>query len=511
MDRRTFVKLMTVGGVAAVAAACRPSEAQTTPALQSTAGDAVTPTVTDVPFAPPVNRSREAHVINRLTFGPTPGLVNAVNQMGAEAYIEAQLAPGSIPDTAIEELLAPFDFLNADVDDLVEAYDRSELVSTFIWTTLLRAVYSRRQLYEILVHFWSDHFSIFIADPTLSYHKPVDDREVIRAHALGSFREMLGASARSSAMLLYLDNAFSFKTRPNENYARELLELHTLGVDGAYTEQDVKEIARCFTGWTLNRVYNTRGRRAGSRFVFEPEMHDDGSKIVLGEVIPAGGGMADGEMVLDIVANHPDTARYISQKLIRRFVADAPPGGLVEQCAQVFQETGGAIRPMLRTIFSSEKFWNAPPKYRRPFEYVVAMLRLLNYTVPPQSISVPWLSRALQAMGHTPFMHPSPDGYPDTMDEWIGNQLARWNVAVAALDEDSIGFGEGINNALKENDIPQEPEAVMTFFANIALGRPMTAEESDLLLGYISDTGSGQTALLEGLALLISSPGFQYR
>ncbi|HXI61312.1 MAG TPA: DUF1800 domain-containing protein, partial [Pyrinomonadaceae bacterium] len=247
---------------------------------------------------------------------------------------------------------------------------------------LLRAVYSDQQLYELMVDFWENHFSIFANKDDDRYLLTGYDRETIRPFAMGRFRDLLGATAHSPAMLFYLDNWRSSVPRPypakgdkpagvdggfNENYARELMELHTLGVDGGYTQKDVQEIARCFSGWTIQKP-NEQGL-----FLYRPGLHDDGEKIVLGHKILPGGGIADGERVLDILATHPSTARFIATKLARRFISDDPPQSVIDRAAAVFLKTDGSIRETLRAIITSPEFFATTAyrtKVRSPFEYV---------------------------------------------------------------------------------------------------------------------------------------------
>jgi uncharacterized protein (DUF1800 family) len=306
---------------------------------------------------------------------------------------------------------------------------------------LLRAVYSERQLYEQMVDFWENHFSIFANKDDDRYLLTGFDREAIRPFAMGRLRDLLGATAHSPAMLYYLDNWRSSVPRPysatkdkaagidgglNENYARELMELHTMGVDGGYTQKDVEEVARCFTGWTIQKP-NEEGL-----FVYRPGLHDKGEKIVLGHKILAGGGMADGERVLDILATHPATAHFVAMKLARRFISDDPPQSVIDRAAEVFLKTDGSIRETLRAIITSPEFFSPAAyraKIRSPFEYVVAAMRALNADTNVDPAVPDWTKR----MGQPVFGRITPDGYPDRSEQWLsaGTMLARLNFASA--------------------------------------------------------------------------------
>ena len=306
---------------------------------------------------------------------------------------------------------------------------------------LLRAVYSERQLFEMMVDFWENHFNIFANKDDDRYLLTGYDRETIRPFAMGRFRDLLGATAHSPAMLFYLDNWRSSVPRPygatkdkpagvdggiNENYARELMELHTLGVDGGYTQKDVQEVARCFTGWTIQKP-NEQGL-----FLYRPGLHDDGEKIVLGHKILSGGGPADGERVLDILATHPATARFIATKLARRFISDEPPPAVIVRAAAVFLKTDGSIRETLRAIVTSPEFFSTTTyraKMRSPFEYVAAALRALGAETDGDR---PVLD-AIGRMGQPVFGRITPDGYADRADQWLssGAMIQRFNFAGA--------------------------------------------------------------------------------
>jgi uncharacterized protein (DUF1800 family) len=306
---------------------------------------------------------------------------------------------------------------------------------------LLRAVYSERQLYELVVGFWENHFSIYAYKDDDRYLMTSFDRDTIRPFAMGRFRDLLGATAHSPAMLYYLDNWRSSVARPypatknkpagvdgglNENYARELMELHTMGVDGGYTQKDVQEVARCFSGWTIQKP-NEEGL-----FLYRPGLHDKGDKIVLGHKILAGGGLDDGERVLDILATHPATARFVATKLARRFLSDDPPPTVIDRAAAVFLKTDGSIRETLRAIITAPEFFSPlayRAKIRSPFEYVAAAIRALNAETDADPAVPNWT----RGMGQQVFGRVTPDGYPDRSEQWLtaGALLARFNFASA--------------------------------------------------------------------------------
>ena len=306
---------------------------------------------------------------------------------------------------------------------------------------ILRAVYSSRQLEEVLTDFWFNHFNVFLDKGADHYLTTEYEREAIRPHVLGKFRDLLEATAKSPAMLFYLDNWESVGAATpaamvgrgpnaqrrglNENYGRELLELHTLGVDGGYTQKDVTEVARCFTGWTIDRP------QQGGSFRFAERQHDLGPKVVLGVTIPPAGGQKDGEKVLDIVSHHASTARFISRKLAQRFVADDPPATLVDRMAQTFQKTDGDLRAVMQTMFESKEFWSEAAyrsKIKSPLEVVVSAVRASNGNVDfAQS-----LVNQIAQLGEPLYRKVEPTGYSNTSREWMNTAglMARMNFAV---------------------------------------------------------------------------------
>jgi uncharacterized protein (DUF1800 family) len=328
--------------------------------------------------------------------------------------------------------------------DGMELHDFPEdvMVRQFNQAILLRAAYSENQLFERMVDFWSNHFNIYARKGLASYRKARDERDVVRAHALGKFPDMLRASARSPAMLAYLDNQFSGKEAPNENYGRELLELHTLGVNSGYTQKDVREVARCFTGWSIER----RFLRAKGTFLFDEERHDDGEKVVLGHRIPAGGGIRDGERVLDILASDPRTASFIAGKMCRYFVGheDAP---MRPKLSRTYTKTGGEIKTMVRELLLSEDCLEGAGVAKRPIDYVVSALRAVN----AESDCGEGLQEHLRGMGQSVYEWPMPDGYPDGAEPWTGSLLGRWNFALALTSGEVAGTDVALDELQKKS------------------------------------------------------------
>ena len=418
---------------------------------------------------------------------------------------------------------------------------------------ILRATYSERQLQEVLVDFWTNHFNVFSGKGADRWLLVSYDRDTIRPHTTGKFYDLLAATAQSPAMLFYLDNFQSVsptsqvasgdrraqgrsvlgqlmgmgrggrrgkspnirqqpdgnlpppagnpaRTRRgiNENYARELMELHTLGVDGGYTQKDVQEVARCFTGWTIfaprgggaaGAMLNNRRaemlRENAGRFFFNERAHDDGEKIVLGHKIPAGGGMKDGLIVLDILARHPATARFIAMKLTRYFVADVPPPALVDRVAAAFTRSDGDIREMLRAIFFSPEF-NSPEAYRakvkRPFELAISALRTLG----AETTGGPQLHQWIARMGEPLYGFQTPNGYSDTAESWVntGGLLERLNFGLALASNRIPGTRVDLKRFAGESASDQtiDKTQVMDRFLNVIVAGNVSPKTRETLL-----------------------------
>lgn len=508
------------------------------------------------------------HVLNRLGYGPRPGDFEKVKAIGIRKYIEQQLSPETIDDSVAEqkvenlevfklstaELFAKYpnpgallQMLNGgqrqqpaaraqstaatdpnneqkkaedeqrrrrqQIQELYQKYDlkpAQQILPQIVTNRFVRAVYSERQLQEVMVDFWQNHFNVFSGKGAVRWYIPSYERDVLRKYALGNFRDLLIATAQHPAMLFYLDNFESvsanagnnegnnrlrqllvngrltpqmreqIKARQgitdaeldrrleqlrrggqqrrglNENYARELMELHTLGVDGGYTQKDIVEVARAFTGWTIadprgyrraaaamirgdeNRRLERLQRQAGipddiesGQFYFNPRWHDNGPKYVLGQKIDEGG-IKDGLKVIDILVRHPSTAKFISRKLCEKFVSDNPSEALVGRVAEAFSKSGGDIRATLRALFNDPEFF-APANYRAkiktPFELAVSAVRALG----GDTTGGPAILALLNKLGEVPYGYQAPTGYPDKAEDWVntGALLERLNYAIA--------------------------------------------------------------------------------
>jgi len=540
------------------------------------------------------------HALNRLAFGPRPGDVAAVRAQGVDRWIDRQLHPERLGDTTLTGFLAAYETLGktsaalyADYPPAAQALAQlqrrngvitaedsarireqsrrsSILLGELTSSRVARAVLTERQLDEVMVDFWENHFNVFSGKDRTRYYLTAFDTKVIRPHALGHFRDLLGAVAKSEAMLYYLDNwqsvadsgrpvlqttrtqnrspnpraaarrATAAPPRPasvlptaqrrrglNENYARELMELHTLGVDGGYTQQDVIEVARALTGWTLDR-----GAQGGS-FVFRPLVHDAGAKTILGQHFPAGRGIEEGEAVLDLLARHPKTATFIATKLARRFVSDSPPPALVTRAAATFRATNGDIREVVRTIVTSPEFFSADAyraKVKSPFELVVSTLRAMNATPD----STPRSAQLISRLGQPIFGHQAPNGYPETGDAWMntgailnrinfglavasgrvpGVKLAAWPTSkeLAALPREQQV--DGVIRELFGGAVSADTRQVLLTGTNPFLAK--RGSESDTSFAMNGNTGTKRQAAAAGFAqivgLALGAPEFQRR
>ncbi|MBI3925613.1 MAG: DUF1800 domain-containing protein [Armatimonadetes bacterium] len=498
-------------------------------------------------------REAAAHLLGRFTYGPRPGEVERVAEMGLERWLDTQLS-GRLPDPRVQELLGAMPALALSNDQILKTYPRPgevlrmaveagivergevkenrelrrkvldyarskgyrpmrELLGALLGQKLVRAVHSENQLQEVLTDFWYNHFYVSLADNQCRPFVLPYERDAIRPNALGGFRALLGATAKHRAMLLYLDNALSSaderaqtlgdrrareaiqrRKQPgiNENYARELLELHTLGVDGGYTQQDVVEVARAFTGWTVvperaafrRRLAQAENRGMGvirqADFLFLPFIHDAGSKRILGAEFPAGGGMEEGERVLDMLSRHPSTARRIAYKFAVRFHSDQPPESLVKRLADTFTRSRGDTREMVRALARSPEFWSPQAraaKIKSPLELTASAVRVLDGDIRPTRELYDWLSK----MGQPLYAYQAPTGFPDRADAWInsGTLLNRMNFALSL----AAGQVDGIRvhpERLKTSGNPS-PQVLLREYARAVLpGRELDETLKDL-------------------------------
>jgi uncharacterized protein (DUF1800 family) len=466
--------------------------------------------------SPPARAQQAAdpllHLLNRITWGVRPEDLTWATVIGYEAYLEEQLHPERLDDSAMDALLTELPILMMDRQTATALPNSSYRAYLSITRGLiLRAVHSQHQLKERIVEFWADHFNMpdeELGPELVTYH-----REVLRRHALGNFRDLLFKTAQSPAMLYYLDNYLNVAEHPNENYARELLELHTLGVDGGYTEQDVKEVARAFTGWTVNDA-------TGDGFYFDPDVHDTAEKTVLGHTLPAERGIEDGLHVLSIVANHPATPRFLCYKLCVRFVSDNPPPALVDSAAAVWVENDGEIVPVLRHIFLSDEFRQfAWQKLRRPLEFFVAALRATRTEIDDFYT----LEGFVQELGQVPYGWHPPDGYPDVAAAWTTSSglLARWNTAFAltfsAFSDPDAGMSVPLLDLIGQ---PATAGDLVDVAAQRVFAAPLPDDQRALYVAFVSDDAGTDTPVTPHLiarkvgmlfGLMLASHDFQWR
>ena len=530
-------------------------------------------------FTPAADRARQA--VNRLTFGARSGDLGAVEHMGVDKWIERQLHPERIPDPEMDAVLGRLETQGKKAFELLADHPTPEelaprlrpraagdstmrplasdsalyrasvtsaraLTAEVVTSKVLRAAYSERQLLELMVDFWENHFSVSINKSPNRYSMLEYDRDVIRPRALGKFRDLLGAVAESPQMLYYLDQWQSTvdslhpnyaesriqarrasmavppmgdstlllpvnhrRTGINENYGRELMELHTLGVNGGYTQQDVIEVARCLTGWTID------GPQFGGAFHFRQESHDAGVKTVLGHHMPAGRGIDDGEEVLDLLARHPSTARFIAKKLVTRFVSDTPPPALVDRAADTFLRTDGDIREVMRTIVTSPEFFSQNAfraKVKTPFELVVSTLRALG--IPPDTTA-----RAvgmIAQLGQPIWQHLTPEGWPDRGEAWMnsGALLNRVNFEMAVANSRFPGANLAAWPPLRLIANAPAEEAVQRVVDELLESRASPATRDALMAALSAHAGDKTPApvrLAELIGTALGSPEFQRR
>lgn len=512
-----------------------------------------------LPPSPLSAQAKAAHLLDRLSFGPRPGQVDALARGGdaaLEAWLKAQLHPAPEPPLdawiakayptqgmSLAEIQAAFPRPTALAKaeglkpDDPEYKDKLKALVPFdkrpgrieeeqADQKLVRAIESRDQLQEVLADFWFNHFNVDQGKGLDRWFVPSYERDAIRPHVFGKFRDLLGAVAWHPAMLFYLDNWLSVKDgfEPprarlgakanaksaglNENYGRELMELHTLGVDGGYTQKDVTEVARCFTGWSIQRP------QEDAQAVFRPRAHDDGTKTVLGLAIRAGG-QEDGEQILDLLASSPTTARHLSYLLCRRFISDTPPPSAVDRVATAYLKTNGDLRAVYTALFTSPEFWSKASlgaKVKTPFEFVVSSVRALDGHVDDP---LP-LARTVARMGEPLYRCQPPTGYKDTSDAWVSTgalvERLRFGIALAKRQVPGVSWPDLPPNA------STDPATVIAAFAPRLVPSGLSSGTSVALIKAADATprtyADGEMRPVDQaqlLGFLLGSPEFQRR
>lgn len=484
------------------------------------------------PVAAQAERSDVVHLLQRATYGARPEDVTAALAAGREGWLERQLHPESIDDSALDARLASLDAVTLPLDALFRAYPTPRakreragasdslarrrlrdamraageasprrIGAELAAARLQRAVYSERQLEAVLTDFWFNRFNVYWGKGLDRWLVPDYEREAIRPHVFGRFEDLLSATARHPAMLFYLDNWRNSAPDFNENYARELLELHTLGVDGGYTQADVEAAARAFTGWSI------AFRGEVPEFQFRDRLHDAAEKRFLGHDLGAGRGLEDGADVLAILARHPATARHVARDLVEAFVADDPPPALVDRLAGVYLDTDGDLRAVTRALFTAPEFY-APAarnaKVKSPFELVASALRLTAADAAPRNGAAEYL----RAAGELPYGARDPIGYPETAAAWIdgGAMLERMNLALALAGGKTRGVRIDARALADGAD-----EAVVELAARLLPGGGAERVVEVVARELAGGTGSEPPAAERALGLILGSPEFQRR
>jgi uncharacterized protein (DUF1800 family) len=582
------------------------------------------------------------HALNRLAYGPRPGDVERIKQMGLAKWIDQQLNPGTIDDKAVEARLENYPTLRLSTAKLIDEYPQPKqaakkegltkeefkqqqaqerradmaaeraaqqanaeaandgesmkdipspmkqesgnaatpgaggyklsvdpnavpraiaddskrpqrVVQELAMAKVTRAIYSERQLQQVMDDFWFNHFNVYAQKGEVKWYLTSYERDVIQPHTLGKFKDLVEATAKSPAMLFYLDNFLSADPRAaqrlaaeramrqanrgrfgrwpqtmpmpqqqqkkkqerglNENYGRELMELHTLGVDGGYTQKDVTEVARCFTGWTIDKP------RQNPEFKFDERLHDPDTKIVLGKKIHAGG-MGDGKEVIELLTKHPSTAKFISTKLARRFVSDNPPQSLIAKMAQTFQSSDGDIGAVMKTMIYSPEFWSREAyraKIKTPYELVISAARALGTDVDSPMPLVQWTGR----IGEPLYQCQPPTGYSDKADAWVntGALLNRLNYSLA-LAGNKVRGSHSDAPTLLGVDTSADPKAALTRAVELFLGGEAARGTVETLEKQIEDPQIVQAKLDDPVkrvdmgvvtGLVLGAPEFQRR
>ena len=441
--------------------------------------------------------SNANRLIRRTTYGVTAAEVARANALGFQGYLNYQLNYTRINDDAVENFVLQKWPLMAQTADQLFSADAGQVRTQLQESTIYRAAFSQRQLYHRMVEFWSDHFNQDL--DKVGYLLISDQRDVIRKHALGKFPELLKASAHSASMMVYLDQNTSRNKAPNQNYAREIMELHTLGVDGGYTQDDVAELSRVLTGWTV------AGR---GQFTFNPAIHDWGAKTVLGVTIPAGSpsqgadGIKEGEQMLDVLVNHPSTARFIATKMLKWLLDPNPTATQISTIAGVYSATGGDIKAMIRAMLNDDWLPASPMKLKRPFHFAASALR----STAPDVNAMNNINSQLAVLGHQSYTWDTPDGFPDKIEYWAGNIVPRWNFASVMSNLNSATTQKVDTTPYRSGS----PAAAVDLIDANFFGGEMPLATRNALLTYAGTATLTDAKARELIGLAIAANAFQW-
>jgi uncharacterized protein (DUF1800 family) len=449
--------------------------------------------------APAAWASATNRLVRRATLGITREESQRAASMGYQGWLNYQLNYTRIDDSACEAAVTAKYPVLAYTGEQLFATDSNTVYRQYQESTIYRGAFSKRQLYQRMVEFWTDHFTMDW--DKIQYLHVIDNRDVIRKHALGKVSDIVKASAHSAAMLAYLDQTQSRRGSPNQNYARELMELHTLGVDGGYTQDDVAELSRVLTGWTV------QGR---GNFSFNPAIHDFTAKTVLGVSIPATSstigqdGVKEGEMIIDVLLNHPSTARFIATKMLKWLLTPTPSAAQITTIASVYRATKGDIKSMVRAILNDEWLPAAPLKLKRPYHYLVSGLRSVSATATVNGVT--GNNNQLTSLGQELFGWETPDGYPDKAEWWAGNILPRWNYAVYLSNLNSLTEVQVDTTTYRAGTTDNAIDLIdQNFF-----GGELEATTRVALLNYLKAGTFNDARVRETIALAMSTNSFQW-
>jgi uncharacterized protein (DUF1800 family) len=438
-----------------------------------------------------------SRLVRRVTMGITRAEMTRAQAMGWNGYLNYQLNYTRIDDSVAEAVVAskyPYMSQTSDALFTISQTDNAGIFNQLRDSTLYRAAFSQRQLYQRMVEFWSDHFNQDL--DKVQYLLVADQRDVIRKYAMTSVPQIVKASAHSASMMAYLDQNVSSAKAPNQNYAREIMELHTLGVDGGYTQDDVAELSRIFTGWTVI------GR---GQFTFQSNLHDTGNKVLLGKTFTGqsgAGAIAEGEAAIDMLVAHPSTARFIATKLLKWMVTPTPSESQINAISAVYRATNGDIKSMLRAMLNEEWLSAAPMKLKRPFHFLVSAMRSTNANVTTATA----LSNSLTNLGQQLFAWDTPDGYPDKIEYWAGNILPRWSFATTMSNFKSATT-VAVDTAAY---LAGSPDAAVDLIDQNFFGGEMPLVTRTGLLNYVKAGTFNDTRVRETIALAISANAFQW-